>query len=557
MIDIVTNKHGYRILVCDEPVWVEFRTQYKAGDFDGVFINIPFANDVELILKGLNPITCNKAAYKPFFAARTLKDKIGIYDEMFDAYIDSVDEELVLKTFKELENYRKEYDVPQETGAITNHGLLILRIFRYYISRNKLILEPKVMEKSAMGCALPLAECLHSWSLFHINEYFSWIDMGVAHGTLAYRKTVYRMHVCPKCQHSHLIYQEQCPNCGSNELDYEPVIHHFPCANISPEHTYIVGGQLICPKCHKPLRHIGIDYDRPTSLYLCHNCHQSFLTPDTTARCTYCGTVSNVNDLFPRSIHVVEITPRGINAICHGVYSFSPYNDYFNNYMPVEAFENRLQMIATRSLAHDGVIRGLMIALLWATDENGGVMTRTEKVVEAASRLFVNNKVTATNFCVYVQSTILEDEGEHAREQFRKKVSDNAAYMAMFLQPYTQLHIAFKAIGNNVEEDRLFVKEWSLIPSTSDITIRYEEVPHPKDMSTMMFISHKLNATLEDGQTEEARRLADRERMRQEIDELQDRPPISKLLSYLKWGYIVLAIVAVIAIIAGYWFWLR
>ena len=108
MIDIVTNKHGYRILVCDEPVWVEFRTQYKAGDFDGVFINIPFATDVELILKGLNPITCNKAAYKPFFAARTLRDKIGIYDEMFDAYIDSVDEELVLKTFKELENYRKE-----------------------------------------------------------------------------------------------------------------------------------------------------------------------------------------------------------------------------------------------------------------------------------------------------------------------------------------------------------------------------------------------------------------------------------------------------------------
>lgn len=127
----------------------------------------------------------------------------------------------------------------------------------------------------------------------------------------------------------------------------------------------------------------------------------------------------------------------------------------------------------------------------------------------------------------------------------------------MFLQPYTKLHIAFKTIGNNVEEDRLFVKEWSLIPSTSDITIRYEEVPHPKDMSTMMFISHKLNATFEDGQTEEARRLADRERMRQEIDELQDRPPISKLLSYLKWGYIVLAIVAVIAIIAGYWFWLR
>lgn len=557
MIEIETNKYGYRILVCDEPVWVEFRPQYKAEDFDGVFINIPFANDVELILKGINPITCNKAAYKPFFAARTLNGKIGNYDEMIDAYIDGIDEELVLSTFKELEGYKTQYGVPKETGAITNHDLLILRIFRYYISRNKLILEPKVMEKSALGCAFPLAESLHGWSLFHINEYFSWIDMGVSNGTLAYRKTVYRMHVCPKCQHSHLIYQEQCPNCGSNDLDYEPVIHHFPCANISPEHTYMVGGQLICPKCHKPLRHIGIDYDRPTSLYLCHNCHQSFLNPDTTAQCTYCGTVSKVKDLFPRSIHVVEITPKGINDICRGIHSFSPYNDFFNNYMPLQAFENRLSLITKQALTHDGVIRGLMIALIWATDENDGVMTRTEKVVEAASRLFLNYKVSATRTVIYIQDTILEEEGEHVREHFRKTVTDNAAYMAMFLQPYTKLHIAFKTIGNNVQEDELFLKEWSLIPSASDITIRYEEVPHPKDMSTMMFISRKLNAAFDTVETEDARRLADQERMRQEIDELQDRPPVTKLIAYLKWGYIVLILVAAMAIIAGYWFWLR
>lgn len=557
MIEIATNKYGYRILVCDEPVWVEFRPQYKAEDFDGVFINIPFANDVELILKGINPITCNKAAYKPFFAARTLQGKIGNYDEMIDAYIDGIDEELVLSTFKELEGYKTQYGVPKETGAITNHDLLILRIFRYYISRNKMILEPKVMEKSAMGCAFPLAECLHGWSLFHINEYFSWIDMGVSNGTLAYRKTVYRLHVCPKCQHSHLIYQEQCPNCGSNDLDYEPVIHHFPCANISPEHTYMVGGQLICPKCHKPLRHIGIDYDRPTSLYLCHNCHQSFLTPDTTALCTYCGTVSKVKDLFPRSIHVVEITPKGINDICRGIHSFSPYNDYFNNYMPLQAFENRLSLITKQALTHDGVIRGLMIALIWATDENDGVMTRTDKVVEAASRLFLNYKVSASRTVIYIQDTILEEEGEQVREHFRKTVTDNAAYMAMFLSPYTKLHIAFKTIGNNVQEDELFLKEWSLIPSASNITIRYEEVPHPKDMSTMMFISRKLNAAFDTVETEDSRRLADQERMRQEIDELQDRPPVTKLIAYLKWGYIVLILVAAMAIIAGYWFWLR
>ena len=41
MRNIVTNKYGYRILVCDEPVWVEFRPEDKADDLDAVFINIP------------------------------------------------------------------------------------------------------------------------------------------------------------------------------------------------------------------------------------------------------------------------------------------------------------------------------------------------------------------------------------------------------------------------------------------------------------------------------------------------------------------------------------
>lgn len=557
MIEIVTNKHGHRILECDEPVWVEYKPEYRAENFDAVYINTQYPNDVELILKSINPITSNKAAYKPFFAARSLQGRIGDYEEMIDAFIDSIDEELELSTFTALMNYRRQYKVPQETGVLTNNYLIILRIFRYYISRNHLIIEPKVMEKSAMGIAFPLAECLHRWGLFHINEYFSWIDMSVNLGNMAYRKTVYRMHVCPQCQHSHLIYQETCPNCGSNDLDYEPVIHHFSCANISPEHTYMVGGQLICPKCHKTLRHIGIDYDRPASLYICHNCHQSFLTPDTTATCTYCGKVSKVSELYPRAIHIVEITPKGVETFCTGLHSFSPYDNYFNNYMPVEDFENRLRLIARRTFAKEGVIRGLMIAVVWATDDKDGVMTRTEKVVEATSRLFLNYKITATATTIYIQDTILEDEGERVQEHFRKTVADNARYLAMFLQPSMMLHVAFKTMSNDISESHLFLKEWNLIPSTSDVTIRYEEVPHPKEMSTMMFINRQINAAFDNVQTEDDKAAAEREQVKQEINELQDRPQVSKLLGYLKWGYFVLIIVAILALIAGYWFWLR
>ena len=40
---------------------------------------------------------------------------------------------------------------------------------------------------------------------------------------------------------------------------------------------------LICPKCHKKLRHIGVDYDRPAVVYTCNDCENSFTSPITKA----------------------------------------------------------------------------------------------------------------------------------------------------------------------------------------------------------------------------------------------------------------------------------
>lgn len=73
-------------------------------------------------------------------------------------------------------------------------------------------------------------------------------------------------HVCPKCYDKGMIYQETCPKCGSVDVEEHNMIHHFRCANISPERTYVKDGKLICPKCLKELHHIGVDYDRPQHL---------------------------------------------------------------------------------------------------------------------------------------------------------------------------------------------------------------------------------------------------------------------------------------------------
>ncbi|MFQ9809072.1 MAG: hypothetical protein ACLRYB_05330 [Segatella copri] len=42
----------------------------------------------------------------------------------------------------------------------------------------------------------------------------------------------------------HLLYTECCPKCGSSNLKFQNIIHHFSCANVSPESSYNVGGML-------------------------------------------------------------------------------------------------------------------------------------------------------------------------------------------------------------------------------------------------------------------------------------------------------------------------
>lgn len=113
----------------------------------------------------------------------------------------------------------------------------------------------------------------------------------------------------------------------------------------------------------------------------------------------------------------MEITQDGIEAFCQGKFSFSPYNDYFNNFIPITAFENRLRLLVNRTFTHEGIIRGLIVAIIWVVDEKGNPVYHTDKAVEACSRLFINNKLAATSAAIYVQSTIIEGgtEGQKGR----------------------------------------------------------------------------------------------------------------------------------------------
>ena len=555
MISIETNIYGQRILVITEVLDVQKSFYYTPMMFDGVFINPQHAQDVNAILRTVNPVTENRMSYKPFFLTRSMKEEVGLRAHMFDAFVDDINSEEMLNTIKDIQRWRDEYEVRDETEPVNNVNTLFLRVIRLYISRNWLDLNPQLVEGSSLGYVLPVLEVLHQWSMFHLIEWFTFLQTAQEKGYLRSLRFINLIHLCPKCQHSHLLYMETCPRCGSSSLRYEQVIHHFPCANVSPEHTYNVGGQLICPKCHKPLRHIGIDYDRPASIYICQNCNNTFLAPDTKALCTYCHKLTPVNELNPWNVEELEITPEGIHAFMKDNYSISVTLDFFDNYMALDKFRNRLWLIASHKMM-GSVVQNLAVGRIWLENSNRRVVGFPDQMLETACTVFATYKVTASPTIFFVDCVLRKGTAAEQLEQFRRNLDRGINALATWLMPGMTIngHVVQLDSETNFTTHEL-MHQVELLPSKPDVTYGYDDVQHDRkeDAADVMADAVRTADAAEDRQT------LDRfqEQLDGELRQINHKPAVIKVITYLRWGLLFLLIVGAISLILAYNFWLK
>ena len=157
---------------------------------------------------------------------------------------------------------------------------------------------------------------------------------------------VERIHLCPFCNNSHLYYMEACPKCDSSLLKEEPVLHHFRCANISPESSYAYDGELRCPKCHQFLRHIGVDYDRPSNVYTCQECSHTFLHTRMKVYCTSCKKTYRPSDLLPLDVYSYEFTSEGILALSSNDAVVAISKDIWAGYSNFESFLSQIRLFS-------------------------------------------------------------------------------------------------------------------------------------------------------------------------------------------------------------------
>lgn len=129
------------------------------------------------------------------------------------------------------------------------------------------------------------------------------------------RRHFARTHACEKCGSGRLNVYEACPACNSGDLIEEVLVHHYRCGCQEPESHFAQGLLLICPKCRRELRHLGLDYGKPGKVLLCRSCGAENSEPLIHFVCLDCSAVTPPERAPETDWYDYDLTDRGMEAL--------------------------------------------------------------------------------------------------------------------------------------------------------------------------------------------------------------------------------------------------
>jgi len=281
---------------------------------------------------------------------------------------------------------------------------LIFRVLRLIVSRNSEIV-PIMTAQSLSGFIYPLLEPIAKQS---DSSFFHLLDFLEAQHLISGR-FISHCYFCCQCHSAFLNFKEACPQCKSENIESDELIHHFKCAYVAEKSTYQQGGLLVCPKCDKELKHIGVDYDKPSLINHCNQCGLSFQEAHVTTECFNCHTHTEPEGQVSRNIKAYTATAIGKNAAIFGLdalftkiisskVSFFP-EDQFQKFLDIEIERIKRYKLSESSL---GFIKFIDIEKIYLQQGE-----RAEQFFEELSTIFksilrISDIVTAKNQSVFI-----------------------------------------------------------------------------------------------------------------------------------------------------------
>ena len=121
--------------------------------------------------------------------------------------------------------------------------------------------------------------------------------------------------ICPSCGSHRIFMKVKCPVCGSRNIEKGSVIEHLHCGHLDFEEKFVEGEKLICPKCGKELKVLGVDYRRPGIFFKCCECGQIRSIPKYEFLCVDCKSSFEEDLLDIKKVFTFKVEPKGLMFI--------------------------------------------------------------------------------------------------------------------------------------------------------------------------------------------------------------------------------------------------
>ena len=307
---IEENKNNQRILLIDDNFQMSENISITYDQFDGMMFLSENGDLVERQFLNLNPLTESISYLKPFFCNPKIADSF-LLKYAADGQTSNIDDSIVITKIDDVKDRIKELNIEiKHDEEIKGEREILISIFRFFLSRGA-IPDAVLQEGSILGYCVYIYEFCMRKNLFSLQTVLLIYREYFKNRYLQHTNIIDVTQYCKYCNHTHIIYTEICPKCGSCDIELNNMMHHYPCANISEETSYMVKGDLICPKCQKHLHHIGVDYDRPAGIYNCGNCNASFSRSDMRGTCVSCRKILSLEELRVYKIYALKFSALG------------------------------------------------------------------------------------------------------------------------------------------------------------------------------------------------------------------------------------------------------
>ncbi len=286
--------------------------------YDAIIIDAKDADFAKLILKKIRTHYNPEFYLKPVFLINYKESKDPILHNMNDGLIHSYDQ---LKDIADIAKqiFLKTTQLDYQLVA-TFEAQMVKKVLNYMFTRDLKTLKPIPDLNSAIGYTYPeISVNFDSTEETQVLEILEWAEKE----GIIWPDFYERIYLCNQCNGGFLSYREVCPHCNSSNSSAQDLVHHFPCAYIGPLSDFrnTIDNSLTCPKCNKALRHIGVDYDKPSIIHHCNNCDKNFQDFFVKAKCISCTQDVEVQYLIPKSINIYKLTKRGRTAAGNGFLS--------------------------------------------------------------------------------------------------------------------------------------------------------------------------------------------------------------------------------------------